>query len=113
MNIELSNGGSATATTTSTGITSVSVVSSTFQDKNGDTSGTYDFTYNSSEEWEYQSRPITLSDYGISYVGTPSENDVIQISYTAGTWTDYLAVSSIADKYTTDENKIYISEFTS
>lgn len=113
LNVEISNGGTASATTTATGITSVSVVSSTFQDANGDISGTYDFTYTSEGEWEYAGRYVSLNDFGISYVGTPAENDVIEITYTAGTWTDYLAVSSIADKYTTDSNKIYISEFAS
>ena len=111
LNVEISNGGTASATTTATDITSVSVVSSTFQDANGDISGTYDFTYTSEDEWEYAGRYVSLNDFGISYVGTPAENDVIEITYTAGIWTDYLAVSSIADKYTTDANKIYISEF--
>jgi len=113
LNIQISNGGSATASTTAAGITSVSVVSSTFQDANGDVSGTYDFTYTAEETWEYAGRTVTLSDFGISFVGTPAENDTIQVTYTAGTWTDYLAVSSIADKYTTDVKKIYISEFVS
>ena len=107
LNVEISNGGSATASTTSSTMTSIDVVSSIFQDKMGDTTGTYVFTYYS-DSWTYDGNEVDLSSYGISFVGTPTDNDTISISYTAGTWTDYLAVSSIADKYTTDYNKIYI-----
>ena len=112
LNVEISAGGTATASTTSTAITSVSVVSSAFQDVIGDNAGSYIFTYSTDENsWEFQGRNVDVTDYGISYTGTPDNNDTITISYTAGTWTDYLAVNSLADKYTTDIHKIYISEF--
>lgn len=112
LNVELSTGGTASVTTTGANITSVSIVASTFQDMAGDITGNYVFTYSSSEEkWDFQGRYVDAIDYGISYSGTPANNDTITVSYTEGTWTDYLAVSSLADKFTTDKNKIYISEF--
>ena len=108
LDVQISTGGTATASVTATGITAASVVSSTFQDKAGNTTGTYTFTY-VTDKWELADEEVTLSDYGISYTGTPVNNDKIVISFTAGTWTDYLAVTSLADKYTTDFNKIYIT----
>lgn len=108
LDIEISAGGTATATVSGSGITDASVVSSTFQDAMGDTTSNYTFVY-SSNKWLYGGDEVDLTDYGISYTGTPVNNDEIQISFTAGTWTDYLAVSTLADKYTTDANKIYIT----
>lgn len=108
VNVALSSGGTATATTTSTSITDVTVENSIFQDKAGDTTATYTFIY-SSDVWTLNSDEVTLADYGIAYTGTPDENDEIEVAYTAGTWTDYLSVSSLADKFTTDVNKIYIT----
>ena len=108
LNVEVSTGGTATASITATGITDASVISSTFQDVVGDTTATYTFTY-VTDEWQLSGETVNLADYGISYTGTPIDNDEIEISFTAGTWTDYLAVSTIADKYTTDINKIYIT----
>ena len=108
LNIEISSGGTATASITATGITSASVESSIFQDKMGDTTANYDFVYDT-DKWTYGSAEVDLSVYGISYVGVPADGDIITISFTAGAWTDFLAVSSLADKYTTDSNKIYIT----
>lgn len=108
LDVQVSSGGTATASITATGITDASVISSTFQDVVGDTTATYTFTY-VTDEWQLSGETVNLADYGISYTGTPIDNDEIEISYTAGTWTDYLAVSTIADKYTTDINKIYIT----
>lgn len=108
LDVQISKGGTATASVSGTGITAASVVSSTFQDTAGDTTATYTFTYTSGE-WQLSGEAVTLSDYGITYTGTPVANDEIEISFTAGTWSDYLATSTIADKFTTDENKIYIT----
>lgn len=108
VNVEVSSGGTATATTTSTSLTSVTVNSSIFQDKAGDTTAIYTFVY-SSDTWTLSGNDVDLIEYGIAYTGTPDENDEIEISYTAGTWTDYLQVTSLADKFTTDYNKIYIT----
>lgn len=108
LDVKVSAGGSATVTTTSATISDVSVVSSIFQDAMGDTTGTYTFTY-TTDGWEYSGNLVSINDYGIYYTGEPDENDEIEVSYTAGTWTDYLAVDTIADKYTTDTKKIYIT----
>lgn len=46
-------------------------------------SGVYRFTY-TENGWEYMDEPVTLSDYGLSIVGTPSLNAYIQVtSYAA------------------------------
>ena len=109
LNTEISSGGSATASVTATGITAASVDVVTFQSALGNiSSGTYSFTY-TSNGWTYNSDLISLEDYGITVTGTPAVNDIVDVSFTAGTWTDFLAVSSLADKFTTDTNKIYIN----
>lgn len=109
LNAEISSGGSATASVTGTGITGATVDVVTFQSILGDIpTGTYIFTYTSTG-WTYDGNLIQLSDYGIAVTGTPDENDVVNISYTEGVWTDFLAVSSLADKFTTDINKIYMT----
>lgn len=108
-NCKISNGGIATANIgESSGITSASVISSIFQDVMGDITGAYVFEY-TSNGWRYSGDIIEISNYGISYQGTPLVGDKIQINYTQGVWFNYLEVDSIADKYTTDVNKIYIN----
>ena len=111
LNVEISKGGTASASISATGITGASVVSSTFQDKTGDTTANYTFTYDT-DHWGLNGNEVTLSDYGVSYVGTPDDGDQIIIAFTAGTWTDYLSITSLADKFTTDYNKIYITVLT-
>lgn len=107
LDIQISTGGSASASIgASTGITAATVDDVTFQYMVQDTAGTYEFDY-SGGEWSLNSDTVDLSDYGIAYTGTAVNGDEIIITYTAGTWTDYLAVSTLADKYTTDINKIY------
>ena len=110
LDVQISKGGTASASITATGITAASVVSSTFQDKAGDTTASYTFTYVLADDvWQLSGDDVDLAEYGISYTGTPADGDQITISFTAGTWTDYLAVTSLADKFTTDFNKIYIT----
>ena len=110
LDVQVSSGGTATASISGTGITSASVSSSIFQDKVGDTTNTYTFTYNSSENvWKLSNSDVNLSEYGITYTGTAADGDEIIISFTAGEWADYLPASTLADKYTTDYNKIYIT----
>lgn len=108
LNVEISTGGTATASIVATGITSASVVSSTFQDVIGDTTGTYEFEY-TSNGWEYDGSIVQINNYGISYVGNPDEGDKISINYTAGTWTDYIPSASIQDEFITNKNRIYIT----
>ena len=108
LNVEISSGGTASASVSGTGITAANVISSTFQDVVGDVTGTYIFEY-TSDGWEYDSNIIQISDYGITYTGTPVVGDTITISYTAGTWTDYIASSSIQDEFVTSTNRIYIT----
>lgn len=107
LNIQVSTGGSATASIgASTGITSASVNVMDFQYMVQDTAGSYEFDYDGND-WSLNSDIVDLSQYGISYEGTPTSGDKITIAYTAGSWSDYLSANTIADKFTTDENKIY------
>ena len=109
LNVEISSGGSATASVSGTGITAATVDVVTFQSVLGNIpTGTYTFTY-TSNGWTYNSNLVDIEDYGITVTGTPVANDEVNVSFTAGTWTDFIAVSSLADKFTTDVNKIYIT----
>lgn len=109
LNVEISEGGSATASVTATGISDASVDVVTFQSKLGDiVTGTYTFTY-TSNGWEYNGASVLLSEYGITVTGTPDEGDEVNIAYVQGVWTDYIQALSLADKFTTDKNKIYIT----
>lgn len=108
LNVEISTGGTATATTSSSTITAVNVVSSTFQDMVGDSAGTYLFEYVDSV-WQFNNVEVDLTTYGISYEGEPTANDIITVVYTSGTWTDFIAAPSIQTKFTTDAKKIYIT----
>lgn len=47
-------------------------------------SGTYRFTYNGTA-WEYKNEVVTLSNYGITILGTPALNGFISVIYNAPT----------------------------
>jgi hypothetical protein len=64
------------------GITWVSVVSTTFGAQVSKKNGTYNFTYNNG--WKFGESAITLSDYGITVEGSPIEGDIISIIYASG-----------------------------
>lgn len=108
LNVEISTGGSASASVSGTGVTSASVDSATFQDVIGDTAGSYVFTY-TSDGWEYSSDVIEISDYGITYTGTPAVNDTITITYTAGTWASYIPSATLQNQFVTNVNRIYMT----
>lgn len=109
LNVEISTGGSATASVTATGITAASVDVTTFQSVLGDiATDTYVFTY-TTDGWTYNSDLITLADYGITVTGTPDTGDKVNIAYTQGTWTDFIQAPTLAAKFTTDSSKIYIT----
>jgi hypothetical protein len=108
LNVEISTGGTAAASVSGS-ITGATVDAAAFQTVVGDVvSGNYVFTY-TSNGWSYNSNIVNLSDYGIAVTGTPAENDTITIAYTAAVWTDFIPVTSIADIFVTDANKIYIT----
>ena len=107
LDVQVSTGGTAsTSIGTSAGITGATTDVVSFQYMIQDTAGTYTFEYDGSD-WILNTDVVNLTQYGISYTGTPVSNDEIIVTYTAGTWSDYLSASTIADKFTTDENKIY------
>lgn len=108
LNVEISTGGTATAAVTGS-ITAATVDAAAFQSVLGNIStGSYVFTY-TSNSWTYNSNPVDITDYGITVTGTPAENDTVTISFTEGSWTDYIPVSSLAEIFATDTNKIYIT----
>lgn len=108
LNVEISTGGTATASVSGS-ITGATVDASAFQTVVGDVvSRNYIFTY-TSNGWSYNSNVINLSDYGIAVTGTPDVDDTVTIAYTAAVWTDFIPVTSIADIFVTDSNKIYIT----
>lgn len=108
LNVKISSGGTATIELNAQGITNASIISSTFQDVVGNSTDTYTFTY-TSNGWEFENNIVEISNYGISYEGTPEDGDVIIVDFTAGTWTDLIETETIADKFVTDINKIYIN----
>ena len=109
INLQISTGGSATASVSGSGITGADVDVVTFQSVLGNIStGNYVFTY-VSDSWQFNANNIELDDYGITYTGTPNNNDEITVAFTEGSWTSYIPVSSLADEFRTDENKIYIT----
>lgn len=108
LNVEISTGGTATASVSGS-ITGATVDAAAFQTVVGDvTSGNYVFTY-TSDGWSFNGNIVNLSDYGIAVTGIPAENDTVTIAYTAAVWTDFIPVTSIADIFVTDANKIYIT----
>lgn len=111
LDVQISTGGSATASVSGTGITDADVDVVTFQSYLGNiSSGTYVFSYDSVNGWFLNATTlVNLEDYGITYTGTAVMGDTITVSFTEGTWTDFIATSTLADKFTTDINKIYIT----
>lgn len=109
LNVEISSGGSATASVTGTGITAATIDVVVFQSAMGNIStGNYEFSY-TSNGWEYDNVLVSITDYGISTTGTPDIGDKITIAFTQGTWIDYIQAPTLAAKFTTDVNKIYIT----
>lgn len=108
LNPKISTGGTASITTTSTTISNLSVSVVDFQAACSDTAGSYVFTY-TSDKWQLSGDDVDIADYGITYTGTPAASDTITVAYTASVWTDYIAVTSLADKFTPDESKITIN----
>lgn len=75
---------SATASqTTGSSLTDVAVVVATFETQIT-TSGSYVFTSDGTD-WSYDGNVVDLTDYGITYTGTPVTDDVITVVYTAAT----------------------------
>lgn len=108
--VQVSLGGSASATTTSTTISNIAVNNITFQDAiMVYASDTYVFTYDGTN-WSYSGDNISIADYGITFDGTPASGDTITVTFTEGTWTNLLKANSIQEKYLTDTTKIYITE---
>ena len=64
------------------GMSDLDVVASTFASQISE-SGTYTFTYNNND-WFLESSAVDLTDYGISYTGTPVDFDVLTVVFTAG-----------------------------
>ena len=70
----------ATASILGTGITAASVVAATFAQQ-VEASGTYEFIYDGTG-WFLDAEQVTLTTYGVSYSGTPENNDKITVNFT-------------------------------
>lgn len=108
-NVQISTGGTASATTTSTAITNIAVNNTTFQDAIGSyVTASYVFSYDGTN-WSYSGDNIEIGDYGITFDGTPANGDTIIVEFTEGTWTNLIEAQSIQERYLTDTSKIYIT----
>lgn len=94
----------------STGITNATVDRATFETKTT-TSGTYIFTYDSSN-WKFNNTAVTLSNYGITITGTPANGDTVNIIYNAATDVETLTetVTEIANDVSDHETRIIALE---
>lgn len=72
------------------------------------TTGTYTFVYDTGH-WKYNDSTVTLNSYGITYVGTPSNNDTITIDYIAATPNSILTVIYVKGVHGTIHNTKPIS----
>lgn len=79
----------AAATKTGTNITAVAVDATDFGTKVSNKSGTYVFTYDgTATTWKLNGSTVTITQYGITVTGTPSNGDTVTVVYTAanGGW---------------------------
>ena len=75
----------AAATKTGTNITAVSVDAGDFATKVGNASGTYVFTYDGTDTtWKLNGSTVTITQYGITVTGSPSNGDTVTVVFTAG-----------------------------
>lgn len=74
---------SATVTATGTGL-SATVTAATFGTAVNGVKGEYLFTYDG-ENWEYNGSTVTLTTYGLTVTGSPSEGNTITVNYIAAT----------------------------
>lgn len=100
--------GTASATKTSSTITSVNVDVTKFYNMIT-TTGSYVFTYNGSV-WELNSEAINIDNYGITFEGEASTSDTITVTYTEGTWTEYIPSPTVQSEFVVDATRIYITE---
>lgn len=106
LNVLISDGGSSSVTVSGTGITNASVDNVKFQSEVSDEAGTYTFEYHGGN-WQLNGDDVVLSDYGITPVGDPDNNDSIQVVWTASVWSEYLG-SVIASRYSLSD--VYMTE---
>lgn len=100
--VEVSAGGSASATVSGSGVTAATVevkkFVTAFTGATLPASTNYVFTYTSGQ-WKYNGDEVDLSDYGISVTGTAVNGDTVTVAYT----NDYseIATPSGLDEYFT------------
>lgn len=109
LNVEVSTGGTATVSDIiSATITSAELNNSVFQSAVKNTSGTYRFIFDGLN-WYYNEETVALSNYGISYEGSASADDIIIIENTASAWTDYIESASRKNKFVVDTTRIFVN----
>ena len=88
-------------------IESAQINLSTFETQINET-GIYNFTYNT-DHWEYNGNNVILSNYGISFIGTQSDGDIIIVDYTAATPDRILNITYVKGVHGTIHNTKPIS----
>lgn len=84
-------------------LSSLTVVKATFKTAVDEVFGVYNFLYDGSN-WKLDNTTVTLSDYGISYSGTPEQNDVITVYYPEGM--EYLKTIGYIDPYDNETHNV-------
>ena len=88
-------------TPTATGVTSPQVTESKFVAAVGDRDGEYLFTYDgTATAWKLNGKVVSMTDYGISWTGSPSNGNTIKVVFVSGatgeTW--QAAIADCRDK---------------
>lgn len=95
----------ATPEITSETITAATVNAETFKSQ-VESDGVYEFVYNT-DNWELDEEIISLNTYGISITGTPTDGDIILVSFSIGT----LTVTSV-EQYPINQNGYNVNIYT-
>lgn len=89
-------------------ISNIEINSVVFQQIIGNVSSqTYIFIYNG-DNWTLNNQVINISNYGISYEGTPNHKDELQVIFTEGEWTNYIPNTSSQNLFVISSNNVFM-----
>ncbi len=114
VNVQISLGGTAEGSYTpgsESVLTNIQVNNTLFQQAVGDVeSQAFIFKYyDNTTQWELDGVRVNMETYGISYEGTPSNNDTITVNFEQGTWTNYIPSASLQNMFVITSNNIFIN----